>query len=96
MRVKFKPEEKDFLFRKYKNEGYNTWDASNKVNSIQKFLIDFANSLKNKYKRKLDKIQKELMDKKVKSFNIIKVKSDLELEMESKFSKKFEETLQSL
>jgi hypothetical protein len=96
MRVKFKPEEKDFLFRKYRNEGYNTWDASNKVNLVQNFLINFANDLKNKYNRKFEKMQKELMDKKVKSFDIIKVKSNLELEMESKFARKFEDMLQQV
>ncbi len=96
MRIKFKREEKDFLFRKYKNEGMNSWDAGNRINQVQKFLVDFANNLKNKYNQKLEKMQRELMDKKVKSFNIIKVKSELELEMESKFSRKFEETLQQI
>jgi len=96
VRVIFKREEKDFLFRKYKEEGMNTWDASNKVNSVQKFLIDFASNLKNKYNKRIERLQKQLNNRKAKSFNIIKVKSQIELEMENQFTKKFEETLQTL
>lgn len=96
MRILFKREEKEFLFRKYKNDGYNTWEASDKIKFIQDYLINYAKDLKNKLKRKLNKIERELNNKKSKSLNIIKVKSELELDMESKFSRKFEEMLQQV
>lgn len=94
MRVFFKKEEKAYLFRKYRDDGLSSWDASEKVNSVQKFLIDFANKLKEKYKKKLKKIEKENMDKRKKSFDIIRLKNQTELDMENEFSQGFEDMLQ--
>lgn len=96
VRAMFKGEEKEYLFRKYKNEGYSTWEASDKVKFVQDFLINFAKSLKEKYNKKLEKMKKDSEKKRIKSFDIIKVKSELDIEMENQFSRKFEEMLQQI